>query len=199
MSLTPFAHLLLALVVSTFVRVEETTALCVAEGRALTPLRDLLIPTRPFATIDPAPGHYVPAPSPMADPSKGPVVAAQTSIADLRATLLDRSIPLFTRYRAMFSLRNLPPSRESVEALADGFKDPSALFRHEIAYVFGQLTSKWSVPSLIERLRCEEEGEMVRHECAEALGGIASEGEGPFAYFLPVWPACPCARLDPSS
>lgn len=114
----------------------------------------------------------------MADPSRGPTVAPTTSVAELKATLLDRSLPLFTRYRAMFSLRNLPPSEASVLALAEGFKDPSALFRHEIAYVFGQLTSKYSVPALIERLRCADEGEMVRHECAEALGGIASEGEG---------------------
>jgi deoxyhypusine monooxygenase len=79
----------------------------------------------------------------------------------------------------MFSLRNVsPPTQESVEALADGFGDKSALFRHEIAYVFGQLSSKWSVKSLVERLSDENECEMVRHECAEALGGIASEGEG---------------------
>lgn len=52
------------------------------------------------------------------------------------------------------------------------------MFRHEIAYVFGQLSSKWSVKSLVERLSDDNECEMVRHECAEALGGIASEGEG---------------------
>lgn len=128
---------------------------------------------RAFATIDPAPGHY----SPLSTPLK-PSPDAQ-SIPALRATLLDASLPLFTRYRAMFSLRNVsPPTKESVLALAAGFGDKSALFRHEIAYVFGQLSSRWSVESLVERLRDDGECEMVRHECAEALGGIASEGEG---------------------
>lgn len=118
----------------------------------------------------------------MADPSKGPQL--NLSIPELRATLLDASLPLFTRYRAMFSLRNLPPSQESVEALVAGFGDKSALFRHEIAYVFGQLSSKYSVKGLVDRLRDSGECEMVRHECAEALGGIASEGEGSSFSFL---------------
>lgn len=81
----------------------------------------------------------------------------------------------------MFSLRNITPAtQESIEALAAGFEDKSALFRHEIAYVFGQLNSKYSVPALLKALRDPEEVGMVRHECAEALGGIASEGEGEF-------------------
>jgi deoxyhypusine monooxygenase len=109
----------------------------------------------------------------MSDPTKGPALPTTPTSASLvptlRATYLDTSLPLFTRYRAMFSLRNVsPPTQESVEALADGFGDKSALFRHEIAYVFGQLSSKWSVKSLVERLSDENECE----------GGIASEGEG---------------------
>ena len=47
---------------------------------------------------------------------------------------------------------------------------------HEIAYIFGQLCSPYSVPSLLSRLRDPEEDDMVRHEAAEALGGIASDG-----------------------
>lgn len=117
----------------------------------------------------------------MADPTRAGPDLSLTSIPSLRTTLLDPSIPLFTRYRAMFSLRNIsPPTQESIEALAAGFADKSALFRHEIAYVFGQLNSKYSVKALVERLGDDEEVDMVRHECAEALGGIASEGEGEF-------------------
>lgn len=48
-------------------------------------------------------------------------------------------------------------------------------YRHEIAYVFGQLSSPHSVPSLVEVLRRDHEEEMVRHEAAEALGGIATD------------------------
>lgn len=47
--------------------------------------------------------------------------------------------------------------------------------RHEIAFVFGQLSSPDSVPSLIDVLGREKEEDMVRHEAAEALGGIATD------------------------
>ena len=58
----------------------------------------------PYASVDPAP--------PADEPS-------QLSCAQLRATLLDDTVPLFERYRAMFSLRNRGDA-ESVTALADG-------------------------------------------------------------------------------
>lgn len=47
-------------------------------------------------------------------------------------------------------------------------------YRHEIAFVFGQLLSPHSVPALIRVLQNSNESEMVRHEAAEALGGIAT-------------------------
>ena len=96
------------------------------------------------------------------------------STAELRDALLDVKKSLFERYRAMFALRNIG-DREAVLALADGFADSSALFRHEIAYIFGQLCSEHSVPALLKVLKDEQESEMVRHEAAEALGSIASD------------------------
>lgn len=53
-------------------------------------------------------------------------------------------------------------------------KAGSALFRHEIAFVLGQLQEEVSVPGLRASLENTEENEMVRHECAEALGSIAT-------------------------
>lgn len=50
-----------------------------------------------------------------------------------------------------------------------------ALFRHEVAFVLGQLQDEVSVPHLIEALADLTQNEMVRHECAEALGAIATE------------------------
>jgi deoxyhypusine monooxygenase len=47
-------------------------------------------------------------------------------------------------------------------------------FRHEIAFVFGQILSTHSVPSLLQILQDPTESDMVRHEAAEALGGIAT-------------------------
>jgi len=91
----------------------------------------------------------------------------------LQKTLLDENIPLFDRYRAMFSLRNKADD-VSVKALASGLSCSSALFRHEVAFVLGQVASPCAVAELVDRLRDTEESPMVRHECAEALGGIAS-------------------------
>lgn len=56
-----------------------------------------------------------------------------------------------------------------------GLKAKSALFRHEIAYVLGQIQSPLSVNALRVNLEDEKENHMVRHECAEALGSLATE------------------------
>ncbi|KAI9713571.1 MAG: deoxyhypusine hydroxylase [Bogoriella megaspora] len=120
-----------------------------------------------FTSIDPAP--------PMPQEEKQPL------ISDLEATLLDTKLPLFLRYRAMFALRDLasppdlPTAVPAIQALARGFRDPSALFRHEIAFVFGQLSHPASIPSLIETLSDSREASMVRHEAAEALGSLGDE------------------------
>lgn len=120
-----------------------------------------------FTSIDPAP--------PM------PLEASEPSIEDLEKTLLDTKLPLFQRYRAMFGLRDLasppdlPTAVGAVNALAKGLTDPSALFRHEIAFVFGQLCHPASIPSLTTCLSNLQEAGMVRHEAAEALGSLGEE------------------------
>jgi len=91
----------------------------------------------------------------------------------LKKRLTDESLPLFDRYRAMFSLRNLN-TPESAKALAAGFKGSSTLFRHEIGYVLGQMSSDAVVEDLASVVRDCTENEMVRHEAAEALGSIAT-------------------------
>ncbi|XP_034830630.1 deoxyhypusine hydroxylase [Maniola hyperantus] len=109
-----------------------------------------------YASIDPAP------------PSK------EVNIEELKKTMMDERKSLFERYRAMFSLRNLG-TMESINALGEGFKASSALFRHEVAFIFGQMQDERSVPFLIKTLEDTGEHEMVRHEAAEALGSIATE------------------------
>lgn len=99
----------------------------------------------------------------------------ETDTEQLKSILLDESLPLFQRYRAMFSLRN-KGDVASVEALSCGLKSSSALFRHEVAFVLGQVASPAAVQALSVSLADETENPMVRHECAEALGGIGSEG-----------------------
>ncbi|GME21874.1 putative heat repeat protein [Neofusicoccum parvum] len=120
-----------------------------------------------FASIDPAP--------PM------PQESQQPSIDELEQALMDTKLPLFKRYRAMFALRDLasppdlPTAVPAINALAKGLRDSSALFRHEVAFVFGQLCHPASIPALTECLSNIEEAGMVRHEAAEALGSLGDE------------------------
>ena len=106
-----------------------------------------------YGSVDPAP------PQPSGD------------VQAWRTALLDESSPMFQRMRAVFSLRN-QRSDEACLALCDGFVASSALLRHEIAYVLGQMQNNVALPSLIERLEDADEHVMVRHEAAEAMGAI---------------------------
>lgn len=108
----------------------------------------------PYVSVDPAPPSEI------------------DNVSDLKATLLNEKASLFDRYRAMFALRN-SRTPECVLALSEGLKTGSALFRHEVAFVLGQLQDEISVPYLRASLEDPDESEMVRHECAEALGAIA--------------------------
>lgn len=102
-----------------------------------------------------------------------PPTTETRSVEELEEILTNPKYKLFKRYRAMFALREIGTT-EAVLALAKGLKDKSALFRHEVAYVFGQLQHPASVPALTECLHDKSEVHMVRHEAAEALGSIAT-------------------------
>jgi len=116
---------------------------------------------RTFTSIDPAPPFLISSIPPI-------------PVTSLKSTLLDKNQHLFERYRAMFSLRNIG-TPEAIDALSAGFSDDSALFKHEIAFIMGQLSHLHAVPALLEVLERDDESPMVRHEAAEALGGIAEE------------------------
>ena len=111
--------------------------------------------TSDFSSVDPAPAFN-----------------KDKSCKELSDILLDPTQPLFDRYRAMFSLRNLA-SPESIDVLVEGLncKD-SALLRHEVAYVLGQMADEHAVKGLTEKLQDLSDDAMVRHECAEALGAV---------------------------
>ncbi|KAJ7259607.1 hypothetical protein B0H12DRAFT_1108825 [Mycena haematopus] len=137
------------------------------EGKRHTEsLSDSTIPL--YTSIDPAPPS-----SGLLSGTPKPEETSEAGIIALKEKLLNTSLPLFERYRAMFALRNVG-TPAAVDALAAGFSDDSALFKHEIAFVFGQLLSTHSVPALLKVLENAEESEMVRHEAAEALGGIGT-------------------------
>lgn len=119
----------------------------------------------PYSSTDPAPPH----------PKH-----ANLSTGDIGKILKDQSEDLFERYRAMFSLRNRggeEAAKELSEALVTD--KSSALFRHEVAYVLGQMQQPISVEYLgiclrkgMRRKDGSGEHEMVRHEAAEALGSL---------------------------
>lgn len=138
------------------IEVAETCEIALDRINWLANNSDRIEDNNPYASVDPSPP------------------ATTKNISELKATLLNDNAKLFDRYRAMFSLRNLR-SEESVLALSEGLKCGSALFRHEVAFVLGQLQEACSIPFLAASLRDVHENEMVRHECAEALGSIATD------------------------
>ncbi|KAJ4896126.1 Deoxyhypusine hydroxylase [Raphanus sativus] len=111
----------------------------------------------PFMSVDPA------APA-----------AAFSSVQQLREILLDETKGMYERYAALFALRN-HGGEDAVSAIVDSLSANSALLRHEVAYVLGQLQNKAALATLSKILRDVNEHPMVRHEAAEALGSIADE------------------------
>ncbi len=109
-----------------------------------------------------------------------PLVAPDVpvEVVELRARLLDRELAMFQRMRAVFALRNVGGAA-AVDALAEAFEDPSALLRHEIAYVLGQMGDAHALPHLSRVLATEDEHVMVRHEAAEAMGAIGDASSRP--------------------
>lgn len=106
-----------------------------------------------FGSVDPAPA------------------SESEDVDELSRILLDENERLYKRMRAVFALRNLN-SEDSVRALGQAFEAESALLRHEIAYVMGQMQNSSAMPYLICCLENLDEHVMVRHEAAEALGAI---------------------------
>ncbi|CAA0818688.1 Deoxyhypusine hydroxylase [Striga hermonthica] len=97
-----------------------------------------------------------------------------SSIRELREILLDEGKCMYERYAALFALRNLGQD-EAVSAIVESLGANSALLRHEVAYVLGQLQNKKASDALSQVLRDVNEHPMVRHEAAEALGSIADD------------------------
>lgn len=108
--------------------------------------------------------------------SVDPAAPASCSfISELRDVLLGEEKGMYERYAALFALRN-DGGDEAVSAIVDSLGAKSALLRHEVAYVLGQMQNKAASAALIRVLKDVGEHPMVRHEAAEALGSIADEG-----------------------
>ncbi|WFC99668.1 deoxyhypusine monooxygenase [Malassezia yamatoensis] len=133
---------------------------------------------RAAAPIDPAPAIVD-----VKDAKDTDHVYTLEHVPEFRTAFLNPELPLFDRYRAMFALRNTVQQAgkdaqiAAVGALVAGLRDPSALFRHEICFVFGELCHPASVAAMTKVLDDTNEHEMVRHEAAEALGGVLEDAE----------------------
>lgn len=108
-----------------------------------------------FGSVDPAP------------PSD------EKDVEYLKQVLNDETERMFVRMRSVFALRNIG-GKEAVKALCSGFSSASALLRHELAYVLGQMQDARALPALNRRLEDLGEHVMVRHEAAEAMGAIGN-------------------------
>ncbi|EXB58174.1 hypothetical protein L484_026376 [Morus notabilis] len=111
----------------------------------------------PFMSVDPAAAS-----------------ASCSSVAQLRDVLLDEEKGMYERYASLFALRN-NGGVEAVAAIIDSLGSKSALLKHEVAYVLGQLQNKAASAALSSILKDVNEHPMVRHEAAEALGSIADD------------------------
>ncbi|CAN6935266.1 unnamed protein product, partial [Brassica oleracea] len=137
--------------------VRETCELALKRIEELSNVVDAETKRSPFMSVDPA------APA-----------AAFSSVHQLRQILMDETKGMYERYAALFALRN-HGGEDAVSAIVDSLSADSALLRHEVAYVLGQLQNKAALDTLSKILRDVNEHPMVRHEAAEALGSIADE------------------------
>nr|NVI76099.1 nero [Cucujiformia] len=85
--------------------------------------------------------------------------AQSNNIGELKKILLDDKETLFNGYRAMFALRNIGTD-DAIIALGEALNHGSALFKHEIAFVLGQMQKESSVPYLKHSLENDDENEM---------------------------------------
>ena len=90
-----------------------------------------------------------------------PAFPSSMPAAELHSTLNDESAQMFDRYRALFALRN-QGGTEAVQAMAQCLRHSgSALLKHEVAYVLGQMLDKDAVACLkeclqVQRLACDD-------------------------------------------
>lgn len=100
----------------------------------------------------------------------------QQAYVDLEASILNTSgnVSLEDRFRSLFMLRNINTDEAAV-IIGKAFSDDSALFKHEVAYVLGQMQCRAATPLLISVLADAAQEPMVRHEAAEALAAIGDQ------------------------
>jgi deoxyhypusine monooxygenase len=80
--------------------------------------------------------------------------------------LESEKISLTEKTTILWKLRSYEDKKESVKALQKGLVTDSALLKHEIAYVMGQIGDVSAIPILELLLNDTTQDCMVRHEAA---------------------------------
>ncbi|KAL3939919.1 MAG: hypothetical protein SGBAC_005449 [Bacillariaceae sp.] len=107
-------------------------------------------------------------------------------LKDVISTLENPEAPIGMRMRAAYHAKQMfidnKDDAKKTEAILTALgtevmnKKHGSLLRHEFAYVLGQMQTPQACQILEELLQKEGDCVMVRHEAAEALGAIASQG-----------------------
>src|SRR5690348_10718900 len=108
--------------------------------------------------------------------SNNKLILLEKHAAILRNLNGKHSLP--ERFRSLFTIRSLDTDA-AVEAIGACFDDPSALLKHELAYVLGQMQRPHAIPILSFVLENLQQEAIVRHEAAEALGAIGDASSLP--------------------
>jgi hypothetical protein len=146
---------------------------------------DLFIFCRQFTSEDPAPA----LPSSLLRPSsRSSTSYIDADVSTLTKTLLDPSLSLFVRYRALFTLRNIG-TPAAIDALSSALLSPneicSPLFKHEVAFVFGQMSDPIPSRRCSRSLKTRER----KKWCATRRRRLLVE--------LPRTRSCPCCESGP--
>lgn len=97
------------------------------------------------------------------------------ALEKLAAVLQDDKAALDSRFRSLFALKGLAgtsseQTKQVIDIIAKAFENnDSALLKHELAYVLGQIQSEDAIDCLESVLKDEAEHPMVRHEVSIAL------------------------------
>ena len=125
-------------------------------------------------------GEHIPSPDFTVAIDPAPAFPPGMSLDEVTRIYNDPDADLFLRYRALFTLRNIC-TPESLLILAQGLVQPnfSPLFKHEIAFVLGELSEKAESTAKLLEAAVEDRGNhcMVRHEASEALSEVRQSAE----------------------
>ena len=144
-----------------------------ATARSAAPGGEATLGSRKEQFSAPLGGGAAEAGSPYLSIDPVPPAAPETAWEALRETLLDEQSPMFERYRALFALRNRGGAAAAAVCCEALGSSGSALLKHELCYVLGQLQQPGAADTLHATLTDTAQHAMVRHEAAEALGSIA--------------------------